>query len=107
MFVTARQAAHAYLERVRRARPKQATLEARMFKLMEEAGEVQKAFNRLHGYARVFGSKAELADELADVVICAYALAEVEEIDLNAAIDTKHTTLVTRDLGREGLPVSS
>jgi NTP pyrophosphatase (non-canonical NTP hydrolase) len=78
-----------------------------MFKLMEEAGEAQKAFNRLHGYARVVGTRDDLADELADTVICAYALAEVEEIDLNSAIDAKHQTLVSRDLGREGEPVSS
>jgi hypothetical protein len=68
-------------------------------KLGEEAGEAQRAYLKLVGLARLPGGGDELAAELADVVITAYAVAQLRGLDLPAAVALKHGELLTRDLG--------
>jgi NTP pyrophosphatase (non-canonical NTP hydrolase) len=65
-------------------------------KLAEEAGEYVQAANRYMGYTvdRKFGSRGALAEELADVVICAFTCAATLDIDLGAAIDEKYREAV-------------
>jgi len=70
-----------------------------VLKLAEEAGEVSRAWLRAEGRARQPGSEGELAEELADVVITAHAVALLRGIDLTRAIGAKHAVLMTRDLG--------
>src|SRR5262249_39141729 len=91
-----------YLSRLRRAgQLKWATAQGRINKFSEEAGEVVKVWNRLHGFARSTDTPEHLAEELADTVICAYALALVEGIDLDEAIQKKHTVLMRREIRGE------
>lgn len=73
-----------------------------VLKLSEETGEAVRAWFRVRGLARSPGTPGELAEELADVVITAYALAEHLGLDLPAAIGAKHAVLLTRDLGMLG-----
>jgi NTP pyrophosphatase (non-canonical NTP hydrolase) len=70
-----------------------------VLKLAEEAGEVCRAWLAVDGRARVRGSREELGEELADVVITAWVVALLRGIDLAAAIGDKHAELMTRDLG--------
>jgi NTP pyrophosphatase (non-canonical NTP hydrolase) len=70
-----------------------------VLKLAEEAGEAVRAWSRATGYARGLGTDEELAAELADVVITAYAVACLRGLDLPAAVAEKHWLLLTRDLG--------
>jgi NTP pyrophosphatase (non-canonical NTP hydrolase) len=70
-----------------------------VLKLSEETGEAVRAWFRVRGLAREPAPPAELAEELADVVITAYGLAELLGLDLPAAIGAKHAVLMTRDLG--------
>lgn len=87
-----------YLRRlIANGKHKQAGNEARIHKLMKEAGEVQQVWNRLYHYSSKPDTWDHLAEELADVVICAYALAIAEGIDLEAAIQAKHTVLMRRE----------
>ena len=71
-------------------------------KVPDEAGEALGAYLRLAGLHRRAGELGEVADELADTVISAYAAAGVLGIDLDAAVDAKARVLLTRDLGRLG-----
>lgn len=64
--------------------------------LGEEAGEAQGAIRRYLGYARRRGSLTEAMDELADVVLQAYILAELIDGDLDDAIQTKLETIFSR-----------
>lgn len=62
----------------------------------EEAGEFVGAFRRWAGLARRPGTRAEMQDELADVVI-AVAVAAVElDIDLEAVVASKLGVVHTR-----------
>jgi len=70
-----------------------------VLKLPEEAGEAVRAWLRAEGRARSPGTEGELAEELADVVITAHAVALLRGIDLTRAIGAKHAVLMTRDLG--------
>jgi len=70
-----------------------------VLKLAEEAGEAVRAWGRVAGRARTAGTDEELAAELADVVITAWVVAHLRELDLTAAIGRKHAVLMTRDLG--------
>jgi NTP pyrophosphatase (non-canonical NTP hydrolase) len=68
-----------------------------MFKLWEEAGEVPREFLKWQGLHRTGRTTEDkFAEELADVVICAFAVAHVYAIDLDTAIQRKHTVLMTR-----------
>ena len=64
---------------------------SRNTKLGEEAGEVCAAVLGLFGQQRKSADREskELATELADVVICAYLLAEVTNVDMSEALATK------------------
>jgi NTP pyrophosphatase (non-canonical NTP hydrolase) len=64
--------------------------------LAEEAGEFVGAFRRWAGLARRTGTWAEMAAELADVVISAYTAADVLGIDLGAAITAKADVIMSR-----------
>ena len=57
----------------------------------------QDAWMEQAGYSRHPGSMAHFAEEIADVVISAYALAAVTGVDLHRAIQDKHTILEIRD----------
>jgi hypothetical protein len=72
-----------------------------VLKLAEEAGEAARAFLRTTGLSRQQhpAPPAELAGELADVVITAYTVAQVLGLDLPGAVAVKHGELLTRDLG--------
>ena len=72
----------------------------------ELAGETGEACNKIKKLERerlgLRGTRAtlgELAEELADVVITAHAVALLRGIDLTRAIGAKHAVLMTRDLG--------
>jgi NTP pyrophosphatase (non-canonical NTP hydrolase) len=68
-----------------------------MFKLWEESGEVPRQYliwQGLHRHGRTAESK--FAEELADVVITTFAIAHTFGIDLDEAIQSKHTILMTR-----------
>jgi NTP pyrophosphatase (non-canonical NTP hydrolase) len=54
-----------------------------------EAGEFMSAYLRYTGTVRRSGTLADVAGELADVVLCAYRAACVLGIDLPTAIETK------------------
>lgn len=73
-----------------------------VLKLAEEAGEAVRSWLRLRGLAREHAEPAELAGELADVVITAFVVAELRGLDLPQAIGVKHAVLMTRDLGDLG-----
>jgi NTP pyrophosphatase (non-canonical NTP hydrolase) len=68
-----------------------------MFKLWEEAGEVPREYliwQGLHRHGRTADNK--FAEELADVVITTFAISHTFGIDLDEAIQSKHTVLMTR-----------
>ena len=62
-------------------------------KLAGEAAEANEAFLRLWNYSRHTGDMRGVAAELADVVISAYAAAQVMDIGLDDAIQEKHAVL--------------
>jgi NTP pyrophosphatase (non-canonical NTP hydrolase) len=64
--------------------------------LAEEAGEFVGAWRRWKGMARRTGTKEEMEEELADVVITAYTAAYVLDSDLNDAIQKKLEKVFTR-----------
>jgi NTP pyrophosphatase (non-canonical NTP hydrolase) len=73
-----------------------------MFKLWEEAGEVPRAYLiglGLHRHGRNEGDGVPM--ELADVVITAFAIAEIFGWDLDEYIQKKHTILMTRAMKEE------
>jgi NTP pyrophosphatase (non-canonical NTP hydrolase) len=73
-----------------------------MFKLWEEAGEVPREYliwQGLHRHGRTAENKFPV--ELADVVITTFAIAHIFGIDLDAAIQAKHTVLMTRAMKEE------
>jgi len=77
------------------------------FKLWEESGEVPKAYLQMMGMHRHGDDVDEdhLLEELADTVITCYAIALQRHRDLDAAIRSKHTVLMTmamKDGGTDG-----
>lgn len=63
-------------------------------KTSEEAGEAVKEGNKRLGFSRHQPDLDKEAEELADTVISAYAQALMAGIDLDAAIQAKHTILM-------------
>lgn len=97
MFITPRQAALAYIERLRVERPECYNNPAFFTaKLAEEVGEAVKEGNKRLGFHREPGDLEKEAEELADVLICAYGQAIMAGIDVNAAIQKKHHELQSR-----------
>jgi hypothetical protein len=68
-----------------------------------EAGEAQQAYVNIEGLSRHEDTIDHLAEELADTVITAYICAAVSGIDLDSAIQKKHTVLMTRELSQKGI----
>ena len=62
----------------------------------EEAGELVGAYRRWAGKARRTGTRRELEDEIADVLIVTACFAERAGIDLDAAIAAKLTVIYSR-----------
>jgi NTP pyrophosphatase (non-canonical NTP hydrolase) len=62
----------------------------------EEAGELVGAYRRWAGKARRTGTRRDLEDEIADVLIVTAMFAERAGIDLNAALAAKLTIIYTR-----------
>jgi len=62
------------------------TAEVEALKVFIEAGEVADAVTRLSGQSRRPGTLEEAGHELADVVITAYILAQVVEVNLDARL---------------------
>jgi NTP pyrophosphatase (non-canonical NTP hydrolase) len=62
----------------------------------EEAGEFVGAYLRWAGQSRRTGTREEMAEELADVVVTAFAAAQVIGIDLHAAAVAKARKMLTR-----------
>ena len=62
----------------------------------EEAGELVGAYRRWAGKARRTGTRRDLEDEVADVLIVTACFAERAGIDLNAAIAAKLTVIYSR-----------
>ncbi len=64
--------------------------------LAEEVGEFVGAFRRHYGLARRQGSHAEVAEELADVIIGAYVAAEYLDVSLDVEIEKKLARIFDR-----------
>ena len=62
----------------------------------EEAGELVGAYRRWAGKARRTGTRRELEDEIADVLIVTAVFAERAGIDLDAAIAAKLAVIYSR-----------
>ncbi len=62
----------------------------------EEAGELVGAYRRWAGKARRTGTRRELEDEVADVLIVTACFAERAGIDLDAAVATKLAVIYSR-----------
>ncbi len=87
------------VEKINQAFPGRTAVEARcerVIKLGEEAGEAQGAALRLMGMTRRTGDTAELAEELADVVITALTVAQMFGIDMESAIRLKAEKVFAR-----------
>lgn len=64
--------------------------------VMEEAGEFISAYRRYQGWARRSGTEAEIALELADVIISSFTCAAALHIDIVKALRDKLTTVYER-----------
>lgn len=62
----------------------------------EEAGEFLKEFRRWMGHARRPQTKEVVELELADVIIASYCFAQMNDIDLDAAVDAKLAAIKER-----------
>lgn len=72
------------------------TEQAQIMGLAEEVGEFVGAMRRWRGLARRRGTEAQAQEELADVIISAYAMAEVMGWDANALVDIKLAKIFSR-----------
>ncbi len=98
MLINVTVVAKDHVERVRKAIPATMPLLPYLaLKVSEETGEAIQAFNRWYFALRTKGTLAELGEELADTVICAYSLAEEAGLDLNMYIDEKDRILRRRE----------
>jgi NTP pyrophosphatase (non-canonical NTP hydrolase) len=70
--------------------------------LVEETGEFVGALRRFKGMARRSGTFAEMAEELADVVITAFVAAVVFDVNLPSEINGKLTKLFNRGWREQG-----
>lgn len=71
-------------------------VERNVIKLAEEAGEVAGAYLRSTGQARRTGTTNELHEEVADVILTAFSLAQALGMDINAVLASKLHKLHTR-----------
>jgi NTP pyrophosphatase (non-canonical NTP hydrolase) len=62
----------------------------------EEAGEVMGAYRRWAGLARRSGSKGELGEEIADLLIVTAVFAELTDIDIAQAVQAKLKIIYSR-----------
>jgi NTP pyrophosphatase (non-canonical NTP hydrolase) len=91
------------IARIRECFPPEQDEHARNFlKLAGEAGEAVEAFSRYAGYARRRGPLADVAAELADVVLTAYVSAASLGIDLDEACQQKAAVISGRPWREEG-----
>jgi NTP pyrophosphatase (non-canonical NTP hydrolase) len=72
------------------------TEQAQVYALAEEAGEFVGAIRRWRGLARRSGTELEAQNELADVIISAYGMADVMGWDVDAVISAKLEKIMTR-----------
>jgi NTP pyrophosphatase (non-canonical NTP hydrolase) len=73
----------------------------------EEAGELVGAYRRWVGKARRTGTRRDLEDEIADVLIVTACFAERAGIDLNAALAAKLTVIYSRGWREEDTPAAT
>lgn len=83
-------------ERLREAFPGADLIHERTMKLAEESGEAVGAVLRYLNMTRRTGTLADVAEELADVVVCAATLAEAMGIDLERAVIDKSEKVMKR-----------
>lgn len=72
------------------------TEQSQIMALAEEAGEFVGAMRRWRGMARRHGTEQEAQDELADVVLCAYAMADVMGWDMDTLLAAKLDKILNR-----------
>jgi NTP pyrophosphatase (non-canonical NTP hydrolase) len=72
------------------------TPEAQVLALAEEVGEFVGAYRRWSGQARRRGTEAEARNELADIIISAYAMADVMGWDVDQLVETKVRKIMYR-----------
>jgi len=85
-----------WAERLRDAITDANALDMQALCVAEEAGELVGAYRRWAGKARRTGTRRELEDEIADVLIVTAVFAERAGIDPNEAIAAKLTAIYTR-----------
>jgi NTP pyrophosphatase (non-canonical NTP hydrolase) len=99
---TIEQISQDYLRGLREERPELADDPAFYpAKLAEEAGEAVKEGNKRLGYSRHEYDPDLEAEELADVLICAWSQAISAGIDIQSALQRKHAKLMNRSWAQE------
>lgn len=83
-------------ERLREAFPEMDLVHERTMKLAEESGEAVGAVLRYLNMTRRTGTLYDVAEELADVVICAMTLAEALGLNLEYAVHAKSEKVMAR-----------
>ena len=83
------------------AQIKQPPLWAQALNVVGEAGEFAEAFRRYSGNARRSGSKEELQDELADVIISAVCFGLMAGFDIPDIVDAKWYKILNRGYGNQ------
>lgn len=73
-----------------------ATEQAQVYSVAEEAGEFVGAMRRWRGMARRNGTEEEAQNELADVVISSYVMANIMGWDMDFLIGRKLNRILTR-----------
>jgi NTP pyrophosphatase (non-canonical NTP hydrolase) len=79
-------------------------LDVQVLVLAEEAGELVGAYRRWAGKARRTGTRRDLEDEIADVLISTALVAERAGIDLNQAVTAKLGVIYTRGWRQDDAP---
>jgi NTP pyrophosphatase (non-canonical NTP hydrolase) len=72
------------------------TEQAQVYAVAEEAGEFVGAMRRWRGMARRSGTEEEAQNELADVIISSYVMANIMGWDLDDLISRKLGKILTR-----------
>lgn len=72
------------------------TEQSQLMALAEETGEFIGAMRRWRGMARRLGTESEAQSELADVVISAYAMADVMGWDVDSLVSSKLGKIYSR-----------
>lgn len=75
---------------------------AQALNVVGEAGEFAEAYRRYTGNARRISNQDDVGLELADVVISAYVMAELLQLDLDCYIDAKWDIIMSRGFGNQG-----